>query len=183
MPQRANANRIRLATAADIDAVEAIYDEIHDAEESGAATIGWVRDVYPVRATAEAALGRGDLYVEEDASGNVAATAIINGTQVHEYADASWRHEAADDEVLVLHTLVVSPSHPRQGLGRAFIGFYEDLARQLGRPELRIDTNERNARARAMYAGMGYEEVSIVPCDFNGIPSIQLVCLEKWLGR
>ena len=83
---------------------------------------------------------------------------------------------------MVLHTLVVSPSRPRQGLGRAFIDFYENLARELGRPELRIDTNARNARARAMYAGMGYEEVSIVPCDFNGIPGIQLVCLEKWLG-
>ena len=45
MPQHAHDNRIRLATAADIDAVEAIYDEIHDAEESGAATIGWVRGV------------------------------------------------------------------------------------------------------------------------------------------
>lgn len=26
---------------------------------------------------------------------------------------------------------------------------------------------------------LGYEEVGIVPCVFNGIPNVQLVCLEK----
>jgi GNAT superfamily N-acetyltransferase len=181
MPRKQDTARIRLATAADIDAVEGIYDEIHDAEEDGLATIGWDRKIYPVRATAELALGRGDLYVEEDAAGTVVATAIINALQVPEYADAAWRHEASDDEVLVLHTLVVSPAHPRQGLGRSFVEAYERMAAEQGRPELRLDTNERNARARAMYAGMGYEEVSIVPCVFNGIPGVQLVCLEKRL--
>ena len=44
-----------------------------------------------------------------------------------------------------------------------------------------IDTNERNASARRLYARLGYKEVSIVPCNFNGIPHIQLVCLEKLL--
>jgi GNAT superfamily N-acetyltransferase len=174
-------SNIRLASAGDIDAVERIYDEIHDAEESHAATVGWVRGVYPTRRTAEAALERDELFVEADDAGAVVAAAIINDEQVPEYANAAWRHEASDDEVLVLHTLVVSPSHPHKGYGRAFVEFYEQLAARLGRPELRIDTNERNVRARAMYARLGYEEVSIVPCEFNGIPDVQLVCLEKHL--
>ena len=47
--------------------------------------------------------------------------------------------------------------------------------------ELRIDTNAINQRARAMYQKLGYEERGIVPCVFNGIPGVQLVCLEKYL--
>ena len=35
--------------------------------------------------------------------------------------------------------------------------------------------------ARAMYQKLGYEERGIVPCVFNGIPGVQLVCLEKYL--
>ena len=54
---------IRLATAADIPAVAAIYECIHDMEETGRAQIGWVRGVYPTAATAEAALIAGDLFV------------------------------------------------------------------------------------------------------------------------
>jgi hypothetical protein len=36
---------IRKATAADLDAVEALYSEIHDAEERGSITTGWLRDI------------------------------------------------------------------------------------------------------------------------------------------
>ena len=44
-----------------------------------------------------------------------------------------------------------------------------------------MDTNARNRAARALYKKLGYEEVSIVPCTFNGIAGVQLVCLEKKL--
>ena len=54
---------IRKATIYDIDAVEKLYDDIHTAEEEGKQTIGWIRGVYPVRATAEMALERDDLFV------------------------------------------------------------------------------------------------------------------------
>ena len=32
-----------------------------------------------------------------------------------------------------------------------------------------------------LYKKLGYKEVSIVPCVFNGIPDVNLVCLEKHL--
>ena len=40
--------------------MEALYSEIHDAEAHRIITTGWLRDVYPVRSTAEAAVGRDD---------------------------------------------------------------------------------------------------------------------------
>lgn len=169
---------IRKATAADIDGIEKIYDDIHTAEERGEQTIGWIRDVYPVRATAEAGLQRGDLYVMED-GGELLGTAIINDIQVDVYKSGKWDHEAADDEVCVLHTLVISPYAKGKGCGRTFVKFYEDYALQHGRHELRIDTNERNAAARAMYKKYGYKEIGVVPTVFNGIPDVMLVMLEK----
>lgn len=76
---------------------------------------------------------------------------------------------------------VKSPYHAHKGYGKAFISFYEAYARERGCGELRIDTNAINQRARAMYQKLGYEERGIVPCVFNGIPDVQLVCLEKYL--
>ena len=61
------------------------------------------------------------------------------------------------------------------------MGFYEDYARENGCKVLRMDTNARNLRARAMYAKLGYREAGTVPCAFNGIPDVQLVLLEKKL--
>ena len=57
---------IRPATAHDLARIEEIYDTIHTAEEAGKVSIGWVRGVYPTRATAQAGLDAGDLFVLAD---------------------------------------------------------------------------------------------------------------------
>lgn len=137
---------IRKAKKSDIDSIEKIYEKIHDSEEKGLVTIGWIRTVYPTRKTAEDALNRNDLFV------------------------------------MVLHALVVDPSEKNKGYGSAFVAYYEDYAKQHGCIALRMDTNARNTRARTLYQRLGYEEVGIVECVFNGIPNVQLVCLEKYLG-
>ena len=43
--------------------VEQLYNDIHTAEETGQQTIGWIRGVYPTRATAQAELDAKDLFV------------------------------------------------------------------------------------------------------------------------
>lgn len=134
---------IRPAAAHGLARIEEIYDAIHTAEEAGNVSIGWVRGVYPTRATAQAALDAGELFVLES-----------DGT-------------------------VYAAGH---GYGTQFVRFYEQYAREHGCPELRIDTNAKNANARRLYAYLGYRETGIAPCTFNGIDGVALVCLEKWLG-
>lgn len=113
--------------------------------------------------------------------GQVVAAAIINRIQVPVYAEVGWLYPAEPDEVMVLHTLVVDPLCSGRGYGTAFVAFYEGYARQSGCPVLRMDTNEKNAAARRLYARLGYREAGIVPCVFNGIKGVGLVCLEKKL--
>ena len=172
----------RKATKDDLPAVAAIYDKIITAEENGEMTVGWVRDVYPTLQTASDAADRGELYVCEH-DGKVAASGIVNQTQVDVYAKASWKETAGapDKEVCVLHTLTVSPDISVRGCGTAFVRFYENFAASHGCKYLRIDTNELNTRARSLYAKLGYGEADTVHCTFNKIRGIDLVCLEKKL--
>ena len=171
---------IRKAKQADLAAVAAIYGELHTAEEQGAAAIGWARGVYPTAATAEAALENGELFVLEEECA-VLGAAIINQKQVDVYENGGWAYDASPAEVMVLHTLVISPRAAGKGYGKQFVAYYEDYARAKGCRVLRMDTNARNKRARAMYAGLGYREAGIVPTTFNGIEGVQLVLLEKAL--
>ena len=170
----------RRAAMRDLDRIEEIYNQIHDEEEAGRATIGWIRKIYPTRATAETAIQKGTMYVEE-AHGRIVAAAKIDQEQVPEYADAAWTADAPADQILVLHALVVSPTESGKGYATAFVRFYESFAREHNCPYLRMDTNERNAAARALYRKLGYREIGIVSCVFNGIPGVRLVCLEKQL--
>ena len=170
----------RQATLSDREQIAAIYDHIHTEEEAGRATVGWVRGVYPTRQTALDAIQAGDMFVAEE-NGRLVATAKINQEQVPEYAEAAWTQDAPPEQVMVLHTLVVDPQAKGRGYGSRFVDFYASYALEHGCRYLRMDTNERNASARALYRNLGYREVSIVPCAFNGIPGVQLVCLEKTL--
>lgn len=170
----------RQAQPGDLDQIAAIYDHILDQEEAGLSTVGWIRGVYPTRQTAAASIAAGDMFVAEE-DGVILAAAKINQEQVPEYDQAAWTTNPPPEEVMVLHTLVVEPQAKGRGVGSRFVAFYEDYAKTHGCRHLRMDTNERNAAARALYARLGYAEVSIVPCVFNGIPGVKLVCLEKIL--
>ena len=173
--------RFRKADINDLDAIAAIYDHAHDAEEAGLVTTGWVRGIYPVRETAEASLDRGDMYVAE-LDGKVVATGIINQIQVNVYLDCDWDFKAPEDDVSVLHTLVVDPGVRGKGIGPAFVRFWENYALEHDCYTLRIDTNARNTLARKMYEKMGYRETDVIPTVFNGIQGVDLVLIEKYIG-
>jgi len=173
---------IRKATLSDLDAVEQLYNELHDAKEAGLVPVIWQRGVYPTRETASSALDRDELFVLDN-DGKIIGSAIINQTQYDFYADMPWKYETPDDQVCVMHTLMISPAEFGKGYARSFLDFYEKYAREHGCPELRIDTNERNTAARTMYRKHGYEEIGTVPTVFNGISGVNLVLLEKHLIR
>lgn len=170
----------RKATLSDLDAIENIYSEIHTNEECGKGVTGWKREIYPTRKTAESSILLGDMFVETEGE-KIVACGRINREQVDVYAGVPWQYAAKDNEVMVLHTLAVSPLEKGKGYGTQFVKFYEQTARENGCTVLRIDTNEKNLPARALYKKLGYREAEIVPCTFNGICGVGLVCIEKKL--
>lgn len=121
----------RKAVLQDIDTIANIYDKIHELESSGKVSIGWIKGVYPVKDTVIQALKRNDLFVCE-LEEKVVATAIINHVQVPDYRTGKWEIKADDKQIMVLHTLVVSPDYAKRGIGRKFVEYYEDYARENG---------------------------------------------------
>ena len=171
---------IRKGIDKDIDAVATIYEKIHIAEENGIATIGWKRGVYPEKETALNALCRDDLFVIEE-NNRIVGSAILNKIQVDVYAKADWQYKANSSEVMVMHTLAVDPEMKHRGYGKSLIRFYEDYALKNNCPYLRMDTIDINFVARRLYQSMGYKEIGIMPCVFNGLEGTNLVLLEKCL--
>lgn len=171
---------IRRATEKDIPWIVNIYGKIFELEERGKVCTGWRKNIYPTEETAQDAFVKNELFVWEE-DGRVLAAARINQEQMPEYASCQWTYHAPDSEVMVIHTLVVDPDFSGHGIGRKFVRFYEELALKCDCHCLRIDTNEKNVAARALYRKLGYNERDVIPCIFNGIDGVQLVCLEKRL--
>ncbi len=168
---------IRKATLQDVDKINEIYNDIHTEEENGRLIVEWARDVYPTRQTAMDGIISGEMFVLED-EGEVVAAAKINQEQEEEYKEANWDYNVSNDQIMVLHTLVVSPKCAKKGYGTEFVKFYETYALEHGCKYLRMDTSSKNLIARNLYKKLGYKEVSILPSVFNNMDFL-LVCLEK----
>lgn len=171
---------IRRATKNDIPWIVNIYGKIFEFEAKEKVCTGWKENIYPTEKTARDAFVKNELFVLEE-DGHILAAARINQEQMPEYAYCQWTYNAPDSEVMVIHTLVVDPDFTGSGIGSKFVRFYEELALKCGCHYLRMDTNENNAAARALYKKLGYNEQDVIPCIFNGINGVQLVCLEKRL--
>lgn len=171
----------RKAEERDLPQIVDLYSEIHTEEENGKATTGWNRKIYPTESTAKAALERNDIFVAED-NNVIVGTAIINQNQGEMYFNADWKYKVPDSEIMVLHTLVITPKASGKGYGKSFVRFYEEYALSKGCHFLRMDTNEKNIPARTLYKRLAYEEIGKVQCAFNGIESTTLVLIEKKLG-
>lgn len=172
---------VRKAVADDLDDVCRIYYLIHDAEESGAVTVGWRRGVYPTQATATDALACGELFVMH-VDGRIVASAIINHEQPEAYLLVEWKYPAPAEKVGVLHTLVVDPSAGKQGLGRVFVSFFETYIKGCGCEVARLDTQVKNLRPFNLYPRLGYRLAAIAETPFQNLPEkVQLAMFEKKL--
>ena len=171
---------IRKGTVNDLDAAERIYHEILDREAATISYTNWIKDQYPTRDDAKSALEAGTLYVMEE-DGQVVAVANLNHIQPPEYGNLTWKIAGEGDEVLVIHTLCVSPAHSGRGYARQFVAFAEELGRQQGCKTIRFDTYEGNSPATALYTKLGYRIVGVTLFHFQNVIWENLRCFEKAL--
>lgn len=171
---------IRKVEERDIEAVSQIYENIHTEVEEGRIVNGWIRGLYPTIDTVKAGLERGDFFVLEK-DGRILAATILNYVQDEAYKDADWIYPAEDEEVLVMHTLVVEPKEAGKGYAGKFLDFYEEYAREKGCKVLRLDTLAMNDRAKTVYLGRGYRFAGLVKSNFYTIGIVPMICFEKKL--
>ena len=171
----------RLATQADLPQIEKIYDEVLAQDEGRPASdTNWQRGKYPTVAHARAALEAGTLYVAEE-GGEVYGCVNLNGVQPPEYAQVAWSVEALPREVMVIHTLCISPGWAGRGKARELVDFCEAEARRMGKKTIRLDTYVGNRPANALYRRLGYTPVGQREFLFQGIIRELLNCYDKEL--
>ena len=113
---------VRLATEQDLPLVGSIYEEILAEEEKRPASFtNWQRGKYPTVEHARAALEAGTLYVAEE-DGEVYGCVNLNGEQLAEYAALNWSVPADPEDVMVIHTLCISPRWAGRGKAREVRG-------------------------------------------------------------
>ncbi len=165
---------IRKATAKDIDKVELLYRDILTYEKDHTNYTNWVMDVYPTRQTAIDGLNADNLYVIED-NGEICASIILNHIQPEVYDKIHWKYEAEKEDILVIHTLSVSPYKKGKGYGGELVRFAFKKAEELGCASVRLDTYAANIPAASLYKKEGFRYCGTAFSVLNGvIPEMQI---------
>lgn len=158
------------AAAGDVAAVAQLYDVVNDyfAAHGNACYPNWQKGKYPVLADAQRALAAQTLYILL-ADGTIAGSVIIDHTQHPEYRKMPWTLQVPEEDVMVLHTLVVHPQYRGRGLGERLVRFGLRLCRDAGAKALRLDTHYQNLPARRLYEKCGFHSLGCQKAFVDGI--------------
>ena len=97
------------------------------------------------------------------------------------HAALNWSVPADPEDVMVIHTLCISPRWAGRGKAREFVAFCEEEARRKGKKVMRLDTYEGNLPANTMYPKLGYTFVGGTEFFFQGFIREILNCYDKKL--
>ena len=172
---------IRKATFDDIGLIEDTYNEHFKYEiEHGAFTV-FKKGIYPTRNDAEKAVNIGTLYVYEE-NNNIAGSIIVDKIPPKEYTEIVWKHNFRNDEVMVIHLLMVRPSMAGKGIATSLVKYAMELAGNNSCKALRLDTGSQNIPAVSLYKKLGFQIVATASMKVgNAIEHSGHLFLEKVL--
>lgn len=161
---------IRKAVYADLDGIEECYREHFAHEEAHGAYTVFKEGIYPTRKDAEKALRDDNLYVytEDDA---VLGSIIVNGMQPDEYKKIDWAVKASEEQVRVIHLLMVRPCAAGKGVGSALVNFALETAKRQSCAAVLLDTGEQNIPAASLYRKLGFETAAVSSMKVGGMIS------------
>lgn len=147
---------IRKAVFNDIGLIEDTYNEHFKYEMEHRAFTVFQKGIYPTVKDAEKAVNRGTLYVYEE-NNNIAGSIIADKIPPKEYREIVWKQNCRDDEVMVIHLLIVRPGMAGKGIATALIKYAVELARNNSCKALRLDTGSQNIPAVSLYKKLGFQ--------------------------
>ena len=103
-------------------------------------------------------IDQGNLYVSQR-GGRPVAFICVNKLEPAEYSELNW---SSRKDAMVIHRMAVDPEHRRKGVGRELMKFAEDLAQKQRIDYLKIDTNSKNEKMKALFVKCGYNLIGEV---------------------
>lgn len=168
---------IRHATYDDLDNIENLYIDLTEHIEKTKNYAGWVKGIYPTRETAIKALERDDLFLLEE-DNDLLGVVILNNIEDESYKEINWTIDASKDELIVIHTLAVSPNFRNKGVAKKFLNYTEEYARKNNLKTIRLDTHINNLPAFTLYESFGYNLCGTTKLKESSTPFNEVRCYD-----
>lgn len=158
--------QIRKAVPEDLNRIVAFYNNLIDAVQDEPYSPKWQKDIYPEAVYLGGAISREELYIAI-LDGDVAGAMILNRDANEGFWKADWPVTAQKEEILMLHTLAVSPDHMRRGIGQALVQKAIHVAEEEHDLVIRLDVIQGNYPAANLYRRMGFYYVETMELFYD----------------
>lgn len=128
---------------------------------------------YPTEQDFAEDIRRGELTVGH-LNGSIAVVYVLNQTCDEQYRNGKWKNP--EMPYLVLHRLCVDPAYQNRGLAGRTMAHIEDVVREKGIGNIRLDVFSENPSALRLYDRCGFSRVGTTEWRMG-----RFYLMEKWV--
>ena len=146
--------KVRVATDSDCKEICNLYNNLLDVMGPNNPQ-RWTKGVYPSDEFVKDTISKKTMYVAV-LEKKIIGAMVLDHHFTKGYETVDWDIDVADDEVISIHALCVSPEYTRRGFATEMIKSAVDITRGLGSKAMRLDVIDGHDGANKLYKNAGF---------------------------
>ena len=147
--------KLKEATIRDLDQIRALYWRLLDSSSEYGRILQWKKNIYPNDNDWNNYILNDEMYLILEDMNVIGAVAVTNA-QSKEYRKIQWKVKADDQEVAVVHLLMILPEYQGGGAATAALDEIIRLATGKQKRVVRLDAVGTNVPAQKLYEKYGF---------------------------
>lgn len=169
--------RLRKAFTRDLDQIRALYWRLLDSSPKYGQILQWKKDIYPNDDDWNAYISKGEMYLILQDVDVIGAVAVTNA-QSKEYRKIRWTVNSEDQDVAVVHLLMISPEYQGHGVATAALDEIIRLAVEKKKRVVRLDAIGTNVPAQKLYEKYGFVNCGIAQEYYESTGKTEFIFYE-----
>ncbi|MBR0462046.1 MAG: GNAT family N-acetyltransferase [Erysipelotrichaceae bacterium] len=166
----------RIAKLDELEKLYDFYNEIIDHQKYDEYSPSWTKDVYPSKEDLKKHLEDDLFYVMEEEGRYVGAGSISLHEDVN-YLNGSWSLKLKEDEIAVLHLLVIHPDYRGKGLSKQLLKYIIDDTKGKVKA-IHLDVIGGNDMAARMYEKVGFKSIGLYEVYYEDTGNVMVNLME-----
>ena len=147
--------RLKEVSIKDLDQIRTLYWRLLDSSPKYGQILQWKKNIYPNDDDWNSYIVKGEMYLILKDVDVIGAVAVTNA-QSKEYGKIQWKVKVDDQDVAVVHLLMVLPEYQGDGAATAALDEIIKLAADKKKKAVRLDAIGTNVPAQKLYEKYGF---------------------------